>query len=166
MAGSLNLFIEEIRNNPKKFKDITPHFVIILKQVIEHKLPKEFDYHRLPAPWVQIKLLKIMELLGKNDLKASEHCYSILEQTLKRAEDINNNIAFAVTYQCVRCIATIYPKEKLIEEAASSLSKFMSSSSNNQKFMGIQALSILYKENPKLLTEHQMTIIDCLESRD
>ena len=86
-----------------------PSFVIILKQVIEHKLPKEFDYHRLPAPWIQLKLLKIIELLGKNDIKASEHTYAILEQTLNRAQEGNNNIAFAVTYQCVRCIASIYP---------------------------------------------------------
>lgn len=34
--------------------------MIILKQVIEHKLPKEFDYHRMPAPWIQMKILKIL----------------------------------------------------------------------------------------------------------
>lgn len=34
------------------------------------------------------------------------------------------------------------------------------------KYLGIQALSLLYKENPKLLEEYQMTIVDCLESKD
>ena len=40
MAASLNLYIEEIRHNPRKYRDLTSSFVIILKQVIENKLPK------------------------------------------------------------------------------------------------------------------------------
>jgi len=40
----------------------------------------------MPAPWIQMKLMKILELLGKGDVKASEHCYVILEQALKRAD--------------------------------------------------------------------------------
>lgn len=33
-----------------------------LTKVIEHRLPREYDYHRMPAPWIQIKLLKILAL--------------------------------------------------------------------------------------------------------
>jgi hypothetical protein len=32
----------------------------------------------MPAPWVQIKILKILEILGKGDQKSSEHCYTVL----------------------------------------------------------------------------------------
>jgi len=33
MAASLNLYLEEIGSNPRKYRDITSSFVIILKQV-------------------------------------------------------------------------------------------------------------------------------------
>jgi AP-4 complex subunit epsilon-1 len=73
----------------------------------------------------------------------------------------------AVTYQCVRTIASIYPNESLLLEAASVLSKFLEpKSTNNMKFLGIQALSMLYRTSPKLLDEHQLIIVDCLESKD
>jgi len=34
MAASLNLYLEEIKENPKKYRDLTGSFVIILKQVV------------------------------------------------------------------------------------------------------------------------------------
>ena len=34
------------------------------------------------------------------------------------------------------------------------------------KYLGIQALSMLFKNNPKLLKDHQLTIVECLESKD
>ena len=167
MAASLNLYLEEVRENPRKYRDLAGSFVIILKQVIEHKLPKEFDYHRMPAPWIELKLLKILEVLGKGDLKASEHCYTILEQVLRRAEETNNNISIAVAYQCVRTIAAIYPNEALLRESAGVLGKLLEPrSSNNMKYLGVQVLGLLHRGNAALLEEHQLTIVECLESKD
>lgn len=40
---------------------------MILKQVVGGKLPIDFNYHSVPAPWLQIQLLRILGLLGKDD---------------------------------------------------------------------------------------------------
>lgn len=75
--------------------------MLILKQVIEHKLTRDYDYHRMPAPWVQIKILQILAMFGANDLRTSEQIYEVLNMTLKRSDDTGINIGNAVTYQCV-----------------------------------------------------------------
>jgi len=49
---AVTLFHEACRENPDQHKQLTSTFVLILKQVIEHKFPREFDYHRIPAPWI------------------------------------------------------------------------------------------------------------------
>jgi AP-4 complex subunit epsilon-1 len=64
MASALNYFLEECRVRPQDFKDLAGSFLVILKQVIDHRLPRDFDYHRMPAPWVQAKLLEILSCLG------------------------------------------------------------------------------------------------------
>ncbi len=99
-------------------------------------------------------------MLGKGDVKASEHCYTILEQVIKRADETNNSISFAIAYQAIKTIFTIYPNKKLVDEAASGLSKFLSNSSNNNlKHMGLRLLSQAHKDHPKLLDDYQLIIV-------
>lgn len=56
-----------LQENPESYKDLTSSIVTILKQVVGGKLPIDFNYHSVPAPWLQIQLLRILALLGKND---------------------------------------------------------------------------------------------------
>ena len=44
--------------DPVRYKDLAVSFTNILTQVVTRKLPADFDYHGVPAPWIQIKLLR------------------------------------------------------------------------------------------------------------
>lgn len=66
--STITLFIWSLlQENPESYKDLTSSIVTILKQVVGGKLPIDFNYHGVPAPWLQIQLLRILALLGKND---------------------------------------------------------------------------------------------------
>jgi hypothetical protein len=49
----------------------------------------------VPAPWLQIKLLKILALLGADDRSVSEAMYEVLRDAMRRA-DIQSTIAYGV----------------------------------------------------------------------
>ena len=72
----------------------------------------------------------------------------------------------AITYECIRTITTIYPRQSLIQKAANSISRFLLASNNNWKYLGITALASLVQIEPKFALDHQMTVIECLDDPD
>ena len=166
MAATLPYFREKIMKNPEKYKDLVSPLVAILKQVIEHKLPREYDYHRFPGPWIQVILLEILSMLGRDDQNSSENMYEILGQCLRRADDTGINIGYAIVYQCLKTICTIYPNSHLIELASTTISRFLSSESPNLRCTGINGLTLIIQINPNYVMSHQKIIVDCLEEND
>ncbi|KAI4825176.1 hypothetical protein KUCAC02_020872 [Chaenocephalus aceratus] len=165
MTASLHIYLQLIEENPEGYKDLTTSFVTILKQVVGGKLPMDFNYHSVPAPWLQIQLLRILCLLGKNDQSTSEIMYEVLDESLRRAE-INHNITYAILFECVKCIYTIHPKSELLEKAAKCIGNFVLSPKINLKYLGLKALTYVVQQDPKLALQHQMTIIECLDHPD
>ncbi|XP_006895376.1 PREDICTED: AP-4 complex subunit epsilon-1 [Elephantulus edwardii] len=165
MAASLHIYLRMIKENPSGYKDLTGSFVTILKQVVGGKLPVDFNYHSVPAPWLQIQLLRILGLLGKDDQRTSELMYDVLDESLRRAE-LNHNVTYAILFECVHTVYSIYPKSELLEKAAKCIGKFVLSPKINLKYLGLKALTYVIQQDPSLALQHQMTIIECLDHPD
>ena len=165
MGASLVVLHDMISENPMPFKDLVSSFTSILKQVTEHRLPREFDYHRIPAPWIQMSILRILAMLGRGDQSSSEGMYEILVDVMRRA-DTGINVGYAIVYECVLTITTIYPNSVLLDAAATAISRFIRSDSHNLKYIGIKGLAAIVKDHPKYAADHQMAVIDCLEDAD
>ena len=165
MSAALCALYDLIMDNPKPQKNLVPSFVSILKQIVEHRLPKAYDYHRAPAPFLQVKLLKILAALGAADKAASEEMYSVLSTCLRKAETAGS-VGNAIVYECVRTASTIYPSAALLERCAAAVSRFLSSPSNNLKYVGLDSLSGIVNIDPRYAAEHQMAVVDCLTDPD
>lgn len=165
MGAALCPLFDLITADVNSYKDLVVSLVSILKQVAERRLPKTYDYHQTPAPFIQVKLLKILALLGSGDKQASGHMHTVLGDIIRKSET-SSNIGNAVLYECICCISSIHPNTKLLDAAIEATSKFLKSDSHNLKYLGIDALSRLIKINPDIAEEHQLAVIDCLEDPD
>ncbi|XP_050376332.1 AP-4 complex subunit epsilon [Argentina anserina] len=165
MGATLCPLFDLITIDVDTYKDLVVSFVSILKQVAERRLPKTYDYHQLPAPFIQIRLLKILAMLGSGDKQASEKMYTVVSDIFKKC-DSTSNIGNAVLYECICCVSAIHPNPKLLDQAAQVISRFLKSDSHNLKYMGIDALGRLIKISPEIAEQHQLAVIDCLEDPD
>ncbi|KAG9143583.1 hypothetical protein Leryth_020801 [Lithospermum erythrorhizon] len=165
MGATLCPLFDLITIDVTSYKDLVVSFVSILKQIAERRLPKSYDYHQMPAPFIQIKLLKILAVLGNGDKRASEQMYMIVGDIMKKC-DSTSNIGNAVLYESICCATSIHPNSKLLGSAADAISKFLKSDSHNLKYLGIDTLGRLIKINPEIAEQHQLAVIDCLEDPD
>lgn len=168
MGATLNAFSQILsdESNIAQCKDLIPSFVVILKQIIDHRLPRDFDYHRMPAPWLQTRLLELLGILGEDDKKASEQMYEVLGDVMRRADDTGVNAGYAIVYQCLKTITKIYPSNSLIENAAQLVARLLTAENNNLKHTGITALINIVRINPSYAIRHQLVVVDCLEDTD
>ncbi|GJM92083.1 hypothetical protein PR202_ga08511 [Eleusine coracana subsp. coracana] len=141
MGATLCPLYDLILEDPSSYKDLVVSFVNILKQVAERRLPTSYDYHQMPAPFIQIKLLKILAVLGSGDKQASGHMYTVLGDIFRKG-DTTSNIGNAILYECICCISSIFPNPKMLEAAAETTSKFLKDPDDTLKR---KTFELLYK---------------------
>lgn len=56
MGAALCPLYDLINADAETYKDLVVSFVNILKQVAERRLPKSYDYHQMPAPFIQASM--------------------------------------------------------------------------------------------------------------
>eukprot|EP01063_Lacrimia_lanifica_P002910 TRINITY_DN11575_c0_g1_i1.p1 TRINITY_DN11575_c0_g1~~TRINITY_DN11575_c0_g1_i1.p1 ORF type:complete len:912 (+),score=413.36 TRINITY_DN11575_c0_g1_i1:98-2833(+) len=165
MACTLSFLHDLCILAPEENNYLVDSFVLILKQICENRLHKEYDYHRVPAPWIQIKLLKLLAILCHNDEAKSDIASGQLMEVMKRYET-GFNIGHAVIYECVKTITCVVQEPLLMQQAADAIGKFMKSTNPNLKYLGITSLSRIVLIDPQYAAEHKETVMDCLEDHD
>lgn len=88
MFAGLSMLHNSVIKNPHQNKDLTKKLVEILWLILDHKYPKEYDYHKIPAPWAQIEILKMLEALGRNDQQASSIMFEVLDKAIRYCTNI------------------------------------------------------------------------------
>ena len=184
MFASLCVLRDLCEREAGKYVNLVPSFVSILKQIVERRLPTSYDYHKVPAPFAQIKILKILGILGSGDREASKQAYEVIQLTMKKAQKAKSSTGDGILLECVFTIAKIYPNRELLEQCEEIVRKFINrgvgedgnvklnvSSSDrwrnaNLKYAALDALAKLAPRLPDCAAEHQMHIVDSLDSED
>lgn len=165
MTASVVLLDDMCKDDPSIGKNLVPSLVSILKQIVDHRLPRDYDYHNVPAPWIQIKIVRLLARLGYGDQTISEKMYAVIAQTMSCA-DAGTAIGHAISYECIRCVVHIYPNQELLASASKATAFFINNPLPNLKYLGLMALGEMVKENPTVAAKHQMAVMNCLQSDD
>lgn len=97
-----------------------------------------YTYQKIPEPFLQIKILKILSVLCKNNRELSNQIYDVLKLTLTRADNINTDASHAVVHQCILTITSVFPNKELLELASKTISKFLKNSNKqNLIYLGM-----------------------------
>lgn len=112
------------------FRKAVPLLVRHLKALVQTGHSPEHDVGGITDPFLQIKVLRLLRLLGKGDAEASEAMNDILAQVATNT-DSTKNVGNSILYETVLSILDIEAEQSLRVMAINILGKFLSNKDNN-----------------------------------
>eukprot|EP00632_Arachnochrysis_sp_CCMP2950_P006062 CAMPEP_0185710624 /NCGR_PEP_ID=MMETSP1164-20130828/31140_1 /TAXON_ID=1104430 /ORGANISM="Chrysoreinhardia sp, Strain CCMP2950" /LENGTH=518 /DNA_ID=CAMNT_0028378143 /DNA_START=172 /DNA_END=1725 /DNA_ORIENTATION=- len=149
----------------QRFGRVVPSLVKMLRNLLNLGYSPEHDIAGIADPFLQVKLLRLLQALGHKNDEASEAMNDVLAQVATNTET-NRNAGNAILYECVRAIMTVESESGLRVLAVNILGRFLLNRDNNIRYVALNSLSKVVTEDVAAVQRHRATILDCLKDPD
>ncbi|XP_038996044.1 AP-1 complex subunit gamma-2-like [Hibiscus syriacus] len=146
-------------------ENCTEGLVKTLRDIANSPYSPEYDVAGITDPFLHIRLLMLLRLLGQGDADASDCMTDILAQVASRTES-NKNAGNAILYECVQTIMSIEDNGGLRVLAINILGRFLSNRDNNIRYVGLNMLMKAIVVEAKAVQRHRATILECVKDSD
>ncbi|XP_074383581.1 AP-1 complex subunit gamma-2-like isoform X2 [Apium graveolens] len=146
-------------------KKYTEGLVKVLKDVVNSPYAPEYDISGIADPFLHIRLLRILRVLGHGDTDASDCMNDILAQVATKTES-NKNAGNAILYECVETIMSIEDSSGLRVLAINILGRFLSNRDNNIRYVALNMLMRAITVDSQAVQRHRATILECVKDLD
>ncbi|KAH9916322.1 adaptin N terminal region-domain-containing protein [Fomitopsis serialis] len=149
----------------EEFRNAVPLLVRHLKSLVTTGYSPEHDVSGITDPFLQVKILRLLRLLGKGDAKASETMNDILAQVATNTES-TKNVGNSILYETVMTVLEIEADSGLRVMAINILGKFLSNRDNNIRYVALNTLNKVVSIDTNAVQRHRNIILDCLRDGD
>lgn len=160
---------------PEQYKNCYVKAAQRLKKiVIDLECPSDYYYYKVPCPWMQVKLLRMLQYFPPSD---DTHVRALIRESLQRimdnAMDIpknvqQNNAQNAVLFEAINLVIHLDTEQELMVQISARLGKYIQSRETNVRYLGLEAMTHLAARAETLdpIKKHQQIIIGSLRDRD
>ncbi|GAB7322327.1 hypothetical protein MBLNU13_g03300t1 [Cladosporium sp. NU13] len=147
------------------FKPLVGSLVKSLKSLSQSGYAPEHDVTGITDPFLQVKILRLLRILGTGDAQISEQINDILAQVATNT-DSSKNVGNSILYEAVLTILDIEADSGLRVLGVNILGKFLTNKDNNIRYVALNTLIKVVAIEPNAVQRHRNTILDCLRDPD
>ncbi|KAL1738458.1 Clathrin/coatomer adaptor, adaptin-like protein, partial [Schizophyllum fasciatum] len=142
--------------------------------VIEHEYSAAYSYYKVPSPWLQVKLLRLLQYYPPSEDPAIQSVlHKVLETIMNNSGEPtrnvqHNNAQHAVLFEAISLAIHLDTRSPLVSISAHLLARFISSKETNVRYLGLDSMAHLAARAESLdpIKKHQRTIILSLRDKD
>ncbi|KAH9849750.1 Adaptor protein complex AP-2 alpha subunit [Lenzites betulinus] len=142
--------------------------------VVEHEYAATYSYYKVPIPWLQVKLLRLLQYYPPSDdptlqVMLQEVLQTIMNNCNEPSRNVqHNNAQHAVLFEAINLAIHLDTNSPLVNTAAVLLARFISSKETNVRYLGLDTMAHLAArtDNLSAIKNHQGTIILSLRDKD
>lgn len=142
--------------------------------VVEHEYSAAYAYYKVPSPWLQVKLLRLLQYYPPSeDPTIRSTLHQVLEAVMNNSAEQSrnmqhNNAQRAVLFEAIGLAIHLDTNSPLVATSAVLLARFISSKETNVRYLGLDTLAHLAARADSLdaIKKHQGTVINSLRDRD
>lgn len=168
LISGVTLVTELCEAHPKMvplFRKKVTALVRVLKNLVSSNYSAEHDCGGLNDPFLQVKVLRLLRILGQGDSDASDHMSDILAQVATNT-NTGKNAGNAVLYECVMTIMGVEAIGGLRVLAINVLGKFLQKNDNNIRYVALNTLAKVVSVDTQAVQRHRAMIVGCVKDSD
>lgn len=147
------------------FRKFVPHLVRIFSSLLQYGFSPEYDVGGVTDPFLQVKILRLLRLLGEGDAETSDQMNVVLAGVATNTDNVRN-VGNSILYECVNTIMGIDSEAGLRVLAINTLAKFLAHRDNNIRYVALNTLCTVVNIDMEAVQRHRNTVVDCLKDND
>lgn len=147
------------------FRKFVPHLVRIFSSLLQYGFSPEYDVGGVTDPFLQVKILRLLRMLGEGDAESSDLMNVVLAGVATNTDNVRN-VGNSILYECVNTIMGIDSEAGLRVLAINTLARFLAHRDNNIRYVALNTLCTVVNLDMEAVQRHRNTIVDCLKDND
>lgn len=177
LTALMGLLLGIAETHREGFEPAVPKCIDLLHRIVGNRdIAKEYLYHNVPNPWVQVKLLRFLTLYPIPEDKTvratlSETLQKILATADSKGTEVNyRNALNAILFGAIDLAIVGNFDDTLLQQCAVLLGRFIAAKETNIRYLGLHHMAklaaILTSEAAGAIRKHQETVLLSLKDAD
>uniref|UniRef100_A0A668ARE1 Adaptor related protein complex 1 subunit gamma 2 n=1 Tax=Myripristis murdjan TaxID=586833 RepID=A0A668ARE1_9TELE len=153
------------KNHGQDTHTYMPDLVQIMKGLVTTGYSPEHNVAGISDPFLQVRILRLLRILGRNNDAASDAMNDLLAQVATNT-DSSKTAGSAVLYETVLTVMDIKSESGLRVLAVNILGRFLLNNDRNIRYISMTSLQKIVVTDHNAVQRHRGTIVDCLKDPD